>query len=133
MSKGGIEGGPQTGLRLRAQPLPRRRRRSPGLWEHEPAQVEFDVGYGLGLHEGTGLLTTYGGLSLAGPDSHGVRVGGRIELGQWVDLSVEGERMTQGGTTDHQVALYALLSRRPSRITSAAGSNLLPGPWLATP
>ena len=31
----------------------------PGLL---PAQVEFDIGYGLATHEGTGLLTTYGHL-----------------------------------------------------------------------
>lgn len=74
-----------------------------------PAQVEFDIGHGLGMHEGTGLLTTYGGLSLAGPESRCVCVGGRIELGTWVDLSVEGERTTQGGGAEHQVALYGHL------------------------
>ncbi len=74
-----------------------------------PAQVEFDVGYGMVTHEGLGLLTTYGGLSLLGPDSHGVRLGGRIELGEWVDLSLEGERTTQGGGAEHQVALYGHL------------------------
>ena len=31
----------------------------PGL---SPAQVEFDIGYGLVTHECTGLLTTYGHL-----------------------------------------------------------------------
>ena len=74
-----------------------------------PAQVEFDVGYGHGAHEGAGLLTTYGGLSLLGPESHGVRLGGRLALGEWVDLSVEGERTTQGGGAEHQVALYGHL------------------------
>ena len=74
-----------------------------------PAQVEFDVGYGMVTHEGVGLLTTYGGLSMLGPESHGVRLGGRLELGEWVDLSVEGERTTQGGGAEHQVALYGHL------------------------
>ena len=78
----------------------------PGL---SPAQVEFDMGYGLVTHEGAGLLTTYGGLSMAGPDRRGGRLGGRIELGEWVDLSVEGERTTQGGGAEHQVALYGHL------------------------
>ena len=78
----------------------------PGL---SPAQVEFDVGYGLVTHEGAGLLTTYGDLSMMGPHSHSVRLGGRIELGAWVDLSVEGERTTQGGGAEHQVALYGHL------------------------
>ena len=75
----------------------------PGL---SPAQVEFDIGYGLVTYEGAGFLTTYGGVSMAGPDSRGMRLGGRIELGEWIDLSVEGERTTQGGGAEHQVALY---------------------------
>ena len=79
---------------------------TPGL---SPAQVEFDIGYGLMTHEGAGLLTTYGGVSMAGPQSHGYRLGGRIELGEWIDLSVEGERTTQGGGTAHQVVLYGYL------------------------
>ncbi len=74
-----------------------------------PAQVEFDLGYGMVTHEGAGLLTTYGGLSMLGPESHGVRLGGRLALGEWVDLSVEGERTTQGGEADHQIALYGHL------------------------
>ncbi len=78
----------------------------PGL---SPAQVEFDIGYGLVTHEGAGLLTTYGGLSMAGPQNHGYRLGGRIELGEWIDLSVEGERTTQAGGAAHQVALYGHL------------------------
>ena len=61
-------------------------------------------------HEGAGLLTTYGGVSMMGPHRHGVRLGGRIELGAWVDLSVEGERTTQQGDgAEHQVALYGHL------------------------
>ena len=78
----------------------------PGL---SPVQVEFDVGYGLVTHEGEGLLTTYGGLSLMGPHSHGVRLDGRLALGTWVDLSMEGERTAQGGVAEHQVALYGHL------------------------
>ena len=78
----------------------------PGL---SPAQVEFDVGYGLVTHEGTGLLTTHGGVSMAGPQSHGYRLGGRVELGKWIDLSVEDERTAQGGGAEHQVALYGHL------------------------
>jgi len=79
-----------------------------GLWL-ALAPVEFDVGYGLVTHEGAGLLTTYGGVSMAGPQSHGYRLGGRIELGEWIDLSVEGERPTQGSGAEHQVALYGRL------------------------
>ena len=83
----------------------------PGL---SPAQMEFDMGYGLVTHEGLGLLTTYGGVALAGPGRHGVRLGGRLALGTWVDLSVEGERTTQGGGAEHQVVLYGDLGWEPT-------------------
>ena len=79
---------------------------TPGL---SPAQVEFDVGYGVVTHEGAGLLTTYGGVSMSGPATCGVRLGGRIEVGEWIDLSVKGERTTQAGGAEHQVALYGHL------------------------
>ena len=78
----------------------------PGL---SPEQVEFDIGYGVVTHEGAELLTTYGGVSMSGPDSRGVRLGRRIELGEWVDLSVEGERTIRGGGAEYQVALYGHL------------------------
>ena len=80
---------------------------APGL---APDSVELDVGYGVVAHEGAGLLTTYGGVSLAGPGSRGVRLGGSLAVGEWIDLSVEGERTTQqGGGAEHQVALYGHL------------------------
>ncbi len=41
-------------------------------------------------------------------------LGGRIALGAWVDLSVEGERTTQGGGAEHQVALYGHLGWEPA-------------------
>lgn len=50
-------------------------------------------------HEGAGLLTIYGGVSMAG----------RIELVQWVDLSMEGERTMQGDGAAHQIAFYSHL------------------------
>ena len=71
--------------------------------------IELDLDSGLVTQEGAGVLTTYGGPSMAGPQSHGYRVGGRIELGAWTDLSVEGARSTQGGGAEHRVALYGHL------------------------
>ena len=79
---------------------------TPGL---SPEQMEFDIGYELVTHEGAGLMTTYGGLSMRGLDSHGYRSGGRIELGEWIDLSVESERTAQARGAAHQVALWGLL------------------------
>ena len=31
---------------------------------------------------------------------------GRIGLDKWIDLSLEGERTTQGGSVEHEVALH---------------------------
>ncbi len=45
-----------------------------------PDRFELDLGYGLGTHEGAGLLTTYGGFSIVGPGRRGYRLGGRIEM-----------------------------------------------------
>ena len=37
------------------------------------------------------------------------RLGGRIEMSEWIDLSVESERTTQASGAAHQVALYGHL------------------------
>ena len=57
-----------------------------------PEQVDLEVGYGLATHEGRGLLTSYGGVSLAQAGARGYRLGGRMMLGETVALSVETER-----------------------------------------
>ena len=67
-----------------------------------PDRFELDLGYGLGPHEGAGLLTTYGGFSLAGPGRRGYRLGGRIEMGESMDLSLEGEREERTGGAEHE-------------------------------
>ena len=70
-----------------------------------PNRLEMEWGYGLVTHEGAGLVTPYGGLSMTGPGRRGVRLGSRIELGEWIDLSLEGERTAQGGSAEHEVTL----------------------------
>ena len=70
-----------------------------------PNWLEMEWGYGLATHEGAGLVTPYGGLSMTGPGRRGIRLGSRIELGEWIDLSFEGERTTQGGSAEHEVTL----------------------------
>ena len=49
-------------------------------------------GYGLVAHEGA--------------SRRGVRLGGRIGLGEWIDLSLEGERTTRSGSAEHEIALH---------------------------
>ena len=70
-----------------------------------PNRLKMEWGYGLVTHEGAGLVTPYGRLSMTGPGRRGVRLGGRIELGEWIDLSLEGERTAQGGSAEHEVML----------------------------
>ena len=74
-----------------------------------PDRFELDPGYGLGTREGAGLLTTYGGFSIAGPGSRGYRLGGRLEMGESMDPSLEGEREERIGGAEHEVSLHGHL------------------------
>ncbi len=62
-----------------------------------PANVEVDVGYGLALADGRGLLSPYGGLVLGDPGTARYRLGSRWAMSALLDLSVEGERAEQPG------------------------------------
>ncbi len=74
-----------------------------------PQRFELDLGYGLATHEGAGLLTTYGGVSAAGQGTAGYRLGSRIEIGEWIDVAVEGERAARAGAAEHCVMLRGRL------------------------
>ena len=74
-----------------------------------PQRFELDLGYGLATHEGAGLLTTYGGVSAAGQGAAGYRLGSRIEIGEWIDVAVEGERAARAGAAEHSVMLLGRL------------------------
>ena len=76
--------------------------------DDEPAvSLDAEIGYGWGTSGGRGLLTPYGGLTLSGADEQRYRLGGRFELGQSFDLSLEGERRETGATADHSLMLRA--------------------------
>ena len=62
-----------------------------------PGNVEIDVGYGLALADGRGLLTPYGGLVLGDPGTARYRLGSRWALSTLLDLRIEGERAEQPG------------------------------------
>ena len=70
-----------------------------------PGNVEIDVGYGLALADGRGLLTPYGGLVLGDPGTARYRLGGRWALSRLLDLSLEGERAEQPGQASHSVSV----------------------------
>ena len=57
-----------------------------------PMRLDSEFGYGFGAFGGQGLLTPYGGFSLAGEGSQRYRIGSRFEIGSWLNLSLEGER-----------------------------------------
>ena len=70
------------------------------VWGAKASQVEQMWGSAEVMRAG-GESDAKLGLSLAGPDVCGVRLGGRIEIGEWIDLRVEGERTTQAGGAAH--------------------------------
>ncbi len=57
-----------------------------------PMRLDGELGYGFGALGGRGLLTPYGGFSLAGEGSQRYRIGGRFEIGSSLNLSLEGKR-----------------------------------------
>ena len=56
-----------------------------------PDRLDLDAGYGM-ARGGAGLLTPYAGLSMAGPRARAYKVGTRLEVGDRLDLNVEGRR-----------------------------------------
>ena len=72
----------------------------------QPHRLEVDLGYGLALADGRGLVTPYGGLALAGPGSSRYRLGSRLALSSSLDVTLEGERAEQSGQkTAHGVSI----------------------------
>ena len=55
-------------------------------------RLEAELGYGFGAYGGRGLLTPYGGFSLAGEGAQRYRIGGRFESGTAFEFSLEGAR-----------------------------------------
>ena len=70
-------------------------------------RLDSELGYGLGTLGGHGLLTPYGGFSLAGEGSQRYRIGGRFEIGSSLNLSLEGERRepANAAAAEHGVML----------------------------
>ncbi len=72
----------------------------------QPHRLEVDLGYGLALADGRGLVTPYGGLALAGPGSSRYRLGSRLAFSSSLDVTLEGERAEQSGQkTAHGVSV----------------------------
>ena len=70
-------------------------------------RLDSELGYGFGALGGHGLLTPYGGFSLAGEGSQRYRIGSRFEIGSSLSLSLEGERLepANDAAAEHGVML----------------------------
>ena len=70
-------------------------------------RLDGELGYGFGAYGGRGLLTPYGGFSLAGAGARSYRIGGRFEAGPSLALNLEGERREPAGdaAADYRVLL----------------------------
>ena len=77
--------------------LPQARGPSQPATGWQPGSLEVDVGYGVALADGRGLVTPYGGLALSGPGSSRYRLGSRLALSSSLDVTLEGERAEQPG------------------------------------
>ncbi len=70
-------------------------------------RLDLDVGYGVVTHQGAGLLTPYGGVSISGPGRRGYRLGSRMKLGKAMAMDLEGQHETRaGGGRTNSLTLY---------------------------
>ena len=59
--------------------------------------LESDLGYGFAVFEGQGVLTPYGRFALTGEQTRQYRLGVRMGMAQWLNLSLEGSRREATG------------------------------------
>ena len=93
LSLGPAWGEPQSGVqRLQENGITRMAADGAGETTVPPARLEATLGYGFGVLADQGVLTPYSGVSLSGDDSRRFSLGGRLEIGSSLNLSLEGER-----------------------------------------
>ena len=59
--------------------------------------LESELGYGVAVFEGHGVLTPYGGFAFTGDETRQYRLGARLGMAQWLNLSLEGTRRDSTG------------------------------------
>ncbi len=70
-------------------------------------RVKFDVGYGMETRGSGWLVTPYSGVSIMGEGEREYRLGGKVGVGEWMDISLEGERReVSSGVVDHGILLW---------------------------
>ena len=59
--------------------------------------LESELGYGVAVFERHGVLTPYGGFAFTGNETRQYRLGARLGMAQWLNLSLEGTRRDSTG------------------------------------
>ena len=81
---------------------------SDGEGEFEPGgRLAAEIGYGVGVSGGRGVLTPYTGLSLSNDDERTYRLGGRWNVGPAFNINLEGDRREHAddGSPEHILML----------------------------
>ena len=74
------------------------------------ANVDTEIGYGLAVADGGGMLTPYAGMAVAERGARAFRLGGRLSVGPSFSLSVQGERReATAGDASHGVSVIGAL------------------------
>ena len=70
-------------------------------------RLEAEIGYGVGMSGGRGVLTPYTGLSLSNDDARTYRLGGRWNVGPAFSINLEGDRREHAddGSPEHILML----------------------------
>ena len=74
------------------------------------AHIDAEMGYGLTVLGGGGMVTPYVGMAVAEKGARAFRLGGRLSVGPAFSLSVEGERREEtAGAAAHAVSVNGAL------------------------
>ena len=82
-----LDGGAMPGLGVNGMPAATTR----------ALMLESELGYGVAVFEGHGILTPYGGFAFTGNETRQYRLGARLGMAQWLNLSLEGTRREATG------------------------------------
>ena len=98
------------------------------LWDQDPndaapsslwgGRMELQLGYGFGVLGGHGVLTPHGAVTLGQGSDRAYQLGGRLEVGSGVALSLEAERReTDNAEPGHAIMLRGLLRFHPGEVS----------------
>ena len=81
-------------------------------------RMELQLGYGFGVLGGHGVLTPHGAVTLGQGSDRAYQLGGRLEVGSGVALSLEAERReTDNAEPGHAIMLRGLLRFHPGEVS----------------